>query len=181
MVLRGREETMSEDTAIEKRFQILVEINRASHFAWRQAVQRLHPEADLRNLVCEMWDVTGVQTAEGYLRRLDTSKELAPQIAGSIVWSSRCMGEDAQVEPGATSGECFVKHTSCPWFRWHDRNGLLHEDRPGCDRWFEATIRTINEKLGTSVRFETLSALPDGDECCLRRIWAESERSRARG
>ncbi len=171
MLLGSREWTVADDIPIEKKFQILVEINRASHFAWRQAVQRLHPEADLQALVCAMWDVTGVQTAESYLRRLDTSKELAPQIAGSIVWSSHCMGEDAQVEPGATSGESFVKHTSCPWFRWHDQNGLLHEDRPGCDRWFEATIRTINEKLGTSVRFETLSALPDGDECCLRRIW----------
>lgn len=172
---------MTEDISVEKRFQILVEISRASHFAWRQAVQRLHPEADLRNLVCEMWDVTGVQTAESYLRRLDTSKELAPQIAGSIVWSSHCMGEDAQVEPGTTPGESFVKHTSCPWFRWHDRHGLLHEDRPGCDRWFEATMRTISEKLDTSVRFETLSALPDGDECCLRRIWVESEKGPARG
>ena len=33
---------------------------------------------------------------------------------------------------------------------------------------------SINEKLGTRLRFETLSALPEGGECCLRRIWEET-------
>ena len=31
----------------------------------------------------------------------------------------------------------------------------------------------INEKFGTKLRFETLSALPEGGDCCLRRIWEE--------
>jgi hypothetical protein len=43
------------------------------------------------------------------------------------------------------------------------------------EMWFQATIRTINEKLGTSLRFETLSALPEGGDCCLRRIWREEK------
>ncbi len=81
--------------------------------------------------------------------------------------------EDVLLELGDAPGECFVKHRDCPWHRWHGDLGLLSEDRPGCDRWFQATIRTINEKLGTSLRFETLSALPEGGDCCLRRIWEE--------
>jgi hypothetical protein len=165
------------DIGIEKKFAALVEICRASHFAWREAALRCCPNVDERRLVNEMWDITGVQTAEAYLKRLDPSMDLPRQIAACITWSSQCMGEDARLEAGNRAGECFVKHVNCPWHRWHEERGLLAEDRPGCDRWFEATIRTINEKLGVAVRFETLSALPDGDDCCLRRIWQDGSGS----
>lgn len=166
---------MSTDVPIEKRFAVLVEICRASHFAWREAVLRCCPGVDVRTLVDEMWDITGTQTGEAYLKRLDPSTNLPEQIAASIVWSSQCMGEDARVEEGDEAGEYFVKHVGCPWHRWHEERGILSEDRPGCDRWFEATFRTINEKLGSDIRFETLSALPDGGDCCLRRIWQEKK------
>ena len=136
---------MSRDVPIEKKFEILVEITRASHFAWREAVLRRCPEVDARAVVNEMWDITGVQTGESYLKRLDPSMSLPKQIAESIVWSSQCMGEDARLEEGDKPGECFVRHVSCPWHRWHDKHGLLSEDRPGCDRWFQAALRTINE------------------------------------
>ena len=109
-----------------------------------------------------------------YLKHMDRSGDLVRQVAESIVWSSRCMGEEALLEEGAAPGECLVKHEACPWHRWHADRDLLAEDRPGCDRWFEATLRTINGELGTNLRFETLSALPDGDDCCLRRIWREA-------
>lgn len=164
---------MSTDIPVEKKFKILTEINRASHFAWREAALRCCPGVDAQKLVNEMWDITGVQTGEAYLKRLDPSKDLAKQFAVSIVWSSQCMGEDAHLVEGDKPGEWRVKHAACPWHRWHESLGLLAEDRPGCDRWFEATIRTINEKLGTKLRFETISALPDGGDCCLRRIWQE--------
>jgi hypothetical protein len=165
---------MSTDIPIEKRFAVLVEICRASHFAWREAALRCCPDVDPQKLVNEMWAITGVQTAEAYLKHLDPSKGLAEQVASSIAWSSQCMGEDSRAEAGDAPGEWLVRHVGCPWHRWHEKRGLLAEDRPGCDRWFEATIRTINEKLGVTIRFETLSALPDGDDCCLRRIWQES-------
>jgi hypothetical protein len=163
---------MSSEIPIEKRFRILVEITRASHFAWREAALRCSPGLDAQRLVNEMWDITGKQTAESYLGHLDRARDLAPQVAASIVWSSQCMGEDAHVE-GEKPGECFVRHDGCPWMRWHRDRNLLSEDRPGCDRWFEAMIRTINERLGTRLRFETLSTLPEGADRCLRRIWEE--------
>lgn len=164
---------MSDDLPLEKKFGILVEICRSSHFAWREAVLRTCPGADIQSIVNEMWDVTGVQTAESYLKHMDRSQPLAEQVAASIVWSSRCMGEDADLEDGDRPGEYLVRHDVCPWFRWHDKLNLLPEDRPGCDRWFEAAIRTINEYLGSKLRFETVSALPEGGDCCLRRIWEE--------
>jgi hypothetical protein len=164
---------VSSDIPIEKRFAVLVEICRASHFAWREAILRCCPDVDPQKIVDEMWDVTGVQTADAYVKRLDPSKNLPEQIAASIAWSSQCMGEDAHVEAGSDAGEWFLKHESCPWHRWHEKKGLLAEDRPGCDRWFESLIGVINERLGVNIRFETLSALPDGGDCCLRRIWQE--------
>ena len=87
------------------------------------------------------------------------------------------MGEDAVCEPGDGADEAFLRHDGCPWFGWHERTGLLAEDRPGCDVWFQTTVATINKGLGTSLKVETLKALPDGDECCLRRFWVEPETS----
>ena len=79
---------MSEEIPVEKRFRILVEICRASHFAWREAVARRCPGIDPAVVVNEMWDVTGVQTAESYLAHLDPAGDLARQVAASVVWSS---------------------------------------------------------------------------------------------
>ena len=161
------------DIPIEKRFRVLVEITRASHFAWRQAVERCCPEVDPQTVVNEMWDITGVETAQAYLKRLDPAGDVARQVAESIVWSSVCMGEDAVLEEGDRPGVFLVRHRACPWHRWHGKNRLLDEDRPGCDTWFEAMIRTLNEELGTTLCFATDSALPEGGEFCLRRIWQE--------
>jgi hypothetical protein len=172
---------LSTDISTEKKFKILVEITRASHFAWREAALRCCPDVDPRKLVNEMWEITGVRTAEAYLKHLNPSEDLARQVAASIVWSSECMGEDVHLEDGEKPGEYFVKHVGCPWHRWHEDLDLLPEDRPGCDRWFNATIRTINERLGTNLRFETLSALPEGGDCCLRKIWEEEPNVRTRG
>ena len=84
------------------------------------------------------------------------------------------MGEDALAEAGANPEEAFLRHTACPWQRWHEKLGLLAEDRPGCDAWFASTLKVINETLDTKLCFETLEALPDGGSCCLRRLWVES-------
>ena len=161
------------DIPIDKKFSILVEISRAQHFAWREAVAELCPDVDPVAVVNRMWEVTGVQTAQAYLKRLDPKAPLAPQFAESIVWSSLCMGEDAAVEVSEDGEEAFVRHAGCPWHRWHGKLGLLAEDRPGCDSWFGSAIDTINEALGTKLRFETIEALPDGGPCCLRRLWVE--------
>ena len=86
------------DVPVEERFRVLCEITRAQHFAWREAALALAPQLDPVELTNKMWEITGVQTAKAYLKRLDREKPLAPQIAGSIVWSSQCMGEDAALE-----------------------------------------------------------------------------------
>jgi len=160
------------DIPIEKRFAVLCEIVRAQHFAWREAALALAPNLDPAELGNKMWEITGVQTAKAYLKRLDPNKPLAPQVAQSIAWSSICMGEDATVEAGE-GDEAFVRHTDCPWFHWHKRAGLLKEDQPGCDTWFFTTVAEVNKALGTNIKIETKSSLPAGGDCCLRRIWAE--------
>ncbi len=160
------------DIPIETRFKVLCEIVRAQHFAWREAALTLAPQLDPQALVNKMWEITGVQTAKTYLKRLDPAKPLALQVARAIAWSSVCMGEAATVEPGQ-GDEAYLKHTDCPWCHWHQRLGLLEEDRPGCDTWFGATVTEINRALGSNLRIETTQALPDGSDCCLRRIWSE--------
>lgn len=162
------------DIPIEKKFAVLCEIVRAQHFAWHRAVEKLCPGVDVAEVTNKMWEITGHQTAKAYLRRLDPDQPLAEQIAASIVWSSRCMGEDAKVEKSTTGAdEAFVRHADCPWFHWHERLKLLAEDRPGCDLWFQTTIDDINKELGTKIRMETTEALPEGGTCCMRRFWVE--------
>ncbi|MBW2453561.1 MAG: hypothetical protein JRI68_03575 [Deltaproteobacteria bacterium] len=160
------------DKSLQHRFDVLCQITRAQHFAWRQAVADLCPEVDTARVVDKMWERTGEQTGAAYARRIDKSEPLAKQVAASIVWSSACMGEDAHVEAGV-GDEAFVVHADCPWFHWHKRLDLLSEDRPGCDVWFQTTLERVNSELGTCVRCETTESLPDGDECCRRRFWVE--------
>ena len=155
---------------IEQRFKVLCEIVRAQHFAWREAVLSLVPDLDGTKLANRMWEITGVQTAKAYLRRIEPDKPLAVQVARSIRWSSICMGEDVSIEEGE-GDEAFVRHGDCPWFHWHKRLDILAEDRPGCDVWFKTVVAEINKALGTKLQVETQGTLPDGDGCCLRRIW----------
>jgi hypothetical protein len=159
---------------VEEKFAALCKIVRAQHFAWRRAVAEHCPEVDAAVVVATMWRITGEETARAYAGRLDPAKPLAPQVAKSIAWSSRCMGEEAVVETSEDGDQAFVRHHACPWRDWHERLGLIAEDRPGCDAWFGATLDGINRTLGTSLRFETLEALPEGDSSCLRRLWVET-------
>ncbi len=170
------------DTPIDKRFTILCEIVRAQHFAWYEAVRQLCPDVDPSAVLARMWEITGHQTAKAYLKHVDRSKALAPQIAAGIVWSSECMGEDAAVEipegaggsDGSAKDEALVRHTDCPWYRWHQEQGLLEHDQPGCDLWFRTVIDDVNQALGTKLCVETLESLPAGRACCLRRLWVEA-------
>ena len=117
------------DIPIEKKFAILSEITRAQHFAWHEAVVQMCPEADVAAVTDKMWEITGHQTAAAYIKRLDKDKPLASQAAASIVWSSQCMGEAAELEVTEGKDEAFVRHADCPWVHWHRRLDLLHEDQ----------------------------------------------------
>lgn len=157
---------------VQHRFDILCQITRAQHFAWRQAVVEICPDADPVAVVDRMWELTGQQTGASYSRRVGDDTPLPLQIARSISWSSQCMGEDTTVEEG-DNGEAFVVHADCPWFHWHRKLDLLAEDRPGCDAWFQTTVARVNKDLGTNLKVETLDALPNGGDCCRRRFWTE--------
>jgi hypothetical protein len=151
------------------RFAILCQIQRAQHFAWREAVADLG--GDAARAVLRMWEVTGRETARSYAKRLDPAQPLAPQVARCIAWSSRCMGEDAVVEEDA--GVALVRHRSCPWLAWHQARHLLEEDRRGCDLWFATVVSELNRALSARLRVETLETLPEGAPSCLRRIWQD--------
>ncbi|TKJ38581.1 hypothetical protein CEE37_12520 [candidate division LCP-89 bacterium B3_LCP] len=158
---------------LETKFKVLCEITRAQHFAWRQSAAESCPDVDAEKVTYRMWEITGHETAKAYLKRLDPEQPLPLQIAKSMVWSSESMGESAVVEAGKDDSEAYVIHSDCPWFHWHKRLGLLKEDQPGCDLWFGTCIEDINKTLGTNVKIETLCSLPEGGDCCRRRIWVE--------
>ena len=161
------------DMPADKKFKVLCEITRASHFEWLRAVSKLAPELDLDKLVRQYWHEVGLDTAKAYLPHLDKDKPLPEQVARSFAFSSTCMGEDCQVKPGKDDKEFFAEHHGCPWFDWHKREDKLEQDRMGCDAWLGAVVEGVNESLGTSLKCETLKSLPDGDEVCLRRFWVE--------
>jgi len=160
------------DIPLEKKFAVLCKIARAEHFAWRDAITEVVPDADIAAIVDRMWVLTAEQTARAYVKRLDTKQPLAPQVAEAFVWSSLCMGEDARAE-AADDGSARVCHDDCPWFHFHRERDLLDEDRRGCDAWFSTTVEEINRALDSKLRIETLEALPSGGERCVRRLWVE--------
>jgi hypothetical protein len=158
---------------LEKRFRMLAQIQRASHFEWLRAVRALCPDVDEKELVLRFWTEVGHDTARNYVDHMDPAKPMPRQMAESFVFSSQCMGEDAVVVEGGDDRECFARHDDCPWLEWHRREGKTDLDQAGCDRWLEVLVGDVNEALGTDVKWETVKAMPAGDEVCLRRFWVE--------
>lgn len=157
----------------EKKFNVLCEIVRASHFEWLRAVKAVAPDLDETRLVKEYWTEVGRDTAKAYLPHIDAAKPLPEQVARSFSFSSQCMGEDCETRPGKDESEYFAEHKGCPWLEWHEKEGRRDQDLPGCNAWLGAVVDGINESLGTKLRFETLKSLPGGDDVCLRRFWVE--------
>jgi len=155
---------------LETRFAVLAQICRAQHFAWRQAVVEMCPEVDAADVGTRMWEITARETAKAYLRRLDLSKPLPPQLAQHFAWSSTCMDEAVTVTESPAGDEAQVIHHACPWFDWHTRLGLLAEDRSGCDAWFFTVVDEVAKATAIDVRIETIATLPDDACTCTRRI-----------
>ncbi len=157
----------------EKRFELLANIMRASHFEWRRAALATNPQPDPEALIRRYWEEVGRDTAAFYLRKIDPAGDVARQVADLFVGSSVAMGEDAEYAGTDGDGCHLARHNACPWFDWHKREGLLAEDRLGCDHWLATVVDEVNRALGAKVRFQTVEALPDGGTQCLRRFWQE--------
>ncbi|MFH1529860.1 MAG: hypothetical protein ABIK09_03890 [Pseudomonadota bacterium] len=165
---------MSGEIPIEKKFHMLSQIQRISHFEWLEAAMHFAKEGTTElDLVKKFWEIVGRDTSGSYLKHLNPEAPLPRQIAESFVFSSRSMGEDAVLVEGADENECFARHNGCPWHEWHERLGKLDQDLPGCDAWLESFMEIINETLGTNVRWATVKSLPAGDDICLRRFWVD--------
>jgi len=154
-----------------KRFELLANIMRASHFEWRRAVASLCPDLDPTEAVKRYWEEVGKDTATFYLKKIDPDGDIAAQLAALYVASSVAMGEAAEVVPSSVPGESLARHNACPWYDWHKRENLLEEDQVGCDRWLQTVVDEINKTLGTRLRLETVESLPTGGSSCLRKFW----------
>ncbi len=74
------------DLPIEKRFSVLCDISRTQHFAWREAVCTTRSDIGAREVIQQMWEVTGRQSAQAHAKRIDPAAPLAPRVAAGIVW-----------------------------------------------------------------------------------------------
>jgi hypothetical protein len=155
-----------------KRFQVLAEIMRASHFEWRRAALASCPDLNPVELVKKYWEEVGKDTASYYLKRIDPERDLAQQVAELFAGSSQVMGEDAEVVEPSPEGHSQVRHQDCPWYRWHRQQD---EDQVGCDHFLKTVVDEINAALGASLCFATDESLPGGQGCCLRRFWEEGK------
>ena len=160
---------------IEKKYAVLANIMRASHFQWRRTALAVNPNIDPIDLVNRYWDEVGKDTAQYYVRMIDPAGDLAEQFAALFVSSSVIMGEDAEEIAQSAAGREQVRHNSCPWYDWHQREGLLAEDLGGCNHFLQVVVDGVNAALGTSLRFETVESLPGGGSCCLRQFWEEDK------
>ena len=156
-----------------KKFRLLADIHRASHFEWRRTAMGLAPDKEPLEITKRYWTHVGRDTAKYYLKQIDREKSLAAEMARLFVSSSVAMGEDAEVLEDSSDGCAQARHNDCPWFHWHKREGLLTEDQAGCDHWLETVIEEINAALGTQLAFETVQSLPAGGCCCHRKFWEE--------
>jgi len=165
---------MSSDMPIEKKFHVLSQIQRASHFEWLKAAMHFAREGTTElDVVKKYWEIVGHDTSPSYIKHMDPDQPMPRQIAKSFVFSSVSMGEDAVLVEGKDDKESFAEHRGCPWYAWHKRLGKLEQDQPGCDMWVESFLSDINEKFGTNIKWEMLKSLPAGDDVCLRRFWIE--------
>lgn len=165
---------MSEDIPLVKKFHMLSQIQRKSHFEWLEAAMHFAKDGTTElEVVKKFWEIVGRDTAPGYLRHIDPDKPLPRQIAECFVFSSQSMGEDAVLVDGEGENESFARHNGCPWYDWHERLGKMDQDLPGCEAWLESFMAAINKELGTNVKWETVKSLPAGDDVCLRRFWVE--------
>ena len=160
---------------IEKKYAVLATIMRASHFQWRRAALAFNPNIDPARLVNRYWEEVGKDTAQYYVRQIDPAGDVAEQFTALFVSSSVVMGEDAEVIDKSAEGRAQMRHNSCPWYDWHQREGLLAEDLVGCNHFLQVVVDDVNAALGTSLRFETVESLPEGGSCCLRQFWEEDK------
>jgi len=151
----------------EQKFNALCQITRASHFEWREAFIKMFPDTDPKEAVLKYWEIVGHDTAKAYLKRIDRTKPIAPQIAEMIVNSSLAMGENAEMKE-ESNGKVLLIHSACPWFDWHKKYDAIEEDQPGCDCWMQTIVQDVNREVGSQIQVKTISSLPNGDHNCTR-------------
>ena len=148
---------------MEKEWRGMIRVSHDFFHRWRQAVVESVGEEKAREMELRFWELVGEGTAEAYRR-------LNPASLGAIVdlmaRSSLMMGEE--VTTRTDGADCFLVHTGCPWPQSYRASGLGGSCRPGCDRWFAATVAKVDPRYGV----ETLSSLADGDNTCTRRFYA---------
>lgn len=149
---------------LEREWKTMVKIAHDFFHNWRQAVCEKYGDQDLEELTLRFWELVGKNTAAQYARAGIDGCDVE-RIARAAGRSSEIMGETVRVEP---DGEAWLLlHDACPWIDSYRKAGFEGKCGPGCQRWFEATVKGLSPDLAV----DTLACLAEGDKQCVRRFY----------
>jgi len=149
------------DKCREKDWRGMIRIAHDFFHQWRGTVAEVVDEQTRQAMELRFWERVGETTADAFRRLAPASLKA---IVDLMARSSAIMGEEVVTREEGEA--CFLVHMACPWLASYRRSGLRGSCRPGCDRWFVATLAALR----VPYRVETLSSLADGDATCTRRF-----------
>lgn len=149
---------------LERDWKTMILIAHDFFHSWRQVLYRQYGESVTEELTLGFWEQVGKKTAAQYARgKIDPQN--VEQVARGAARSSEIMGETVSVRQ---DGEAWLLiHDACPWTDTYKKAGFEGKCRPGCDRWFESTVRALSPGLAV----ETLACLASGDNQCVRKFY----------
>ncbi|MFZ5634035.1 MAG: L-2-amino-thiazoline-4-carboxylic acid hydrolase [Bacillota bacterium] len=149
---------------LERDWKTMILIAHDFFHNWRQTLYERYGEEVMEELTLRFWELVGKNTALQYTRGKIDPQDVE-RVARGAARSSEIMGETVRVQ---RDGEAWLLiHDACPWIDSYRRAGFAGRCRPGCDRWFEATVQGLSPDLGV----ETRACLASGDKQCIRRFY----------
>lgn len=148
---------------MERNWRSMIRITHDFFHCWRRAVEEKLGKEAADEVQMRFWELVGVGTGNMYLERGGGPEDLE-QLAFTMLRASQVMGETARA--AQDGGDTLLVHDACPWMDSFRDYGAENACQPGCDAWFQATMRTISPKVSVV----TESALPAGDATCTRRF-----------
>ncbi|MDT3701410.1 MAG: L-2-amino-thiazoline-4-carboxylic acid hydrolase [Thermincola sp.] len=149
---------------LERDWRSMIFISHDFFHRWRLVLAEKYGQAEADDLVVSFWESVGVGTGEAYLKK-GRDPENMHDIVEASVRASLVMGESAKlVQDG---DDYLLVHDKCPWIDSFKEYGAPGKCQAGCDKWFEAALRTISPKFAV----KTESCLASGDSTCTRRYY----------
>jgi hypothetical protein len=153
----------AQDTAIKNFYQ------------WRKVAVELAKNGNAMEIGLKGWEAMGQDLGKSFLPRLGFKKGengFVQNVAGLIAGAWQGYGALAGAREGAAPSEAIITWTRCPWPSFaKDFEVPMKEDVAGCDLALNIIVDMANAFMGTSLKIETLKAIPRGEGMCVRRLY----------